>query len=63
MIKKFEFMIDPIQILRYSSKILEIVDSQDQFTRGDFQGLIEAVVMNIVREAEAAGRLSVKEGK
>lgn len=46
-------MIDPIRVLKYSGKILEIVDNRDEFTQGDLQGAIEAVVMNIIIEIEA----------
>jgi hypothetical protein len=46
-------MVDPIKIHKYSDKILEIIDNQDNFTRGDLQGAVEAVVMNIIIDIEA----------
>ena len=46
-------MIDPIKVHKYSDKILEIIDNKDELTRGDLQGAIEAVVMNIISEIEA----------
>ena len=46
-------MIDPLKVLKYSDKILEIADRRDEFTRGDFQGAIEAVVMNIIIDLRA----------
>lgn len=49
-------MIDPLKVLKYSDKILEIADRRDEFTRGDFQGAIEAVVMSIISEIEAEKR-------
>lgn len=33
----------------YSSKILEIFDSREEFTRGDLQGAIEAIVLALLR--------------
>ena len=45
-------MIDPLKTFKYSNKILEIVEHKDEFTTSDFQGAIEAVVMNIVRDIE-----------
>lgn len=41
-------MIDPLKVMKYSNKILEIVEHKDDFTTSDFQGAIEAVVMNII---------------
>jgi hypothetical protein len=45
-------MIDPLKIMKYSNKILEIVDNRAEFTRGDFQGAIEADVTNIIIDIE-----------
>lgn len=39
-----------LAILKYSDLILEIIDSQEELTRGDLQGCIEAVVMNIIND-------------
>jgi hypothetical protein len=36
-------------IMILSNEILEIVDNQGKFTRGDLQGVIEAKVMKILR--------------
>lgn len=35
---------DTIKLLQISDKILEIVDNQDEFTRSDLQGCIEAQI-------------------
>jgi hypothetical protein len=45
-------MIDPLRVQQYSDKILEIVEHEDDFSRSDFQGAIEAVVMNIIMDIE-----------
>jgi hypothetical protein len=45
-------MIDPIIVLKYSDKILDIVDNRDEFTRGDLQGAIEAIVLTIIRDSK-----------
>jgi hypothetical protein len=45
-------MIDPIIVLNYSDKILDIVDNRDEFTRGDLQGAIEAIVLTIIRDSK-----------
>jgi hypothetical protein len=37
-------------MLKYSSRILEVIDNREQYTRGDLQGSIEAIVLNILRE-------------
>ena len=52
-------MIDQIQVLNYSDKILEIIDNREDFTRGDLQGAVEAVIMNIITESKNS--LSVDE--
>jgi len=46
------FKADPRDVMKYSDDILEIVDNQEEFTRGDLQGAIEAVVMNILIEVQ-----------
>ena len=45
-------MIDPIIVLKYSDKILDIVDNRGEFTRGDLQGAIEAIVLTIIRDSK-----------
>ena len=45
-------MIDPLKVMKYSDKILEIVEHEDDFTTSDFQGAIEAVVMQIISDIE-----------
>ena len=35
---------------KYSEEILELIDCRDDFTRGDLQGAIEAIVLNILSE-------------
>ena len=43
-------VIEPLEELRYTDAILDIIDNRDEFTRGDLQGAVAAVVMNIIRE-------------
>ncbi len=50
-------MIDPIKVQKYSDKILEIIDNQEDFTRSDLQGVVEALVMNIIREIEEKAKV------
>ena len=35
---------------KYSEEILEVIDCRDDFARGDLQGAIEAIVLNILSE-------------
>lgn len=35
---------------KYSDEILEIVDNRDEFTRSDLQGIIDAIVLKILKE-------------
>jgi len=35
---------------KYSEEILEVIDCRDDFTRGDLQGAVEAIVLNILNE-------------
>jgi hypothetical protein len=37
-------------MLKHSDKILEVFDSREEMTRGDLQGAIEAIVLNILYE-------------
>lgn len=43
-------MTDPKIVMKYSNRILEIIDERDQYTRGDLQGVVEAVVIRIIEE-------------
>lgn len=45
-------MTDPIMVVRYASEIVELIDNQEDFTRGDLQGAAEAIVMQIIEEAK-----------
>jgi hypothetical protein len=47
-------MIDPMKIVKYSDKILEIIEHKDHFSNGDLQGAIEAVVVTIITETESS---------
>lgn len=42
---------EAMKIMKYSDKIMEIIDNQENFTRGDLQGAIEAQVMMIINES------------
>jgi len=46
------FKADPSDVMKYSDTILEIIDHQEEFTRGDLQGGIEAVVMTILIDTQ-----------
>lgn len=48
-----------IELLKISSKIIEILDDKDEMPNGDFQGCIEAQVMS----AYYLGQNSKKENK
>lgn len=47
---------EAIKIIKYSDKILEIIDNRDNFTRGDLQGVVAAVVMKIINETRNQNR-------
>lgn len=42
----------PITILRYSNEILELIDDTPDVSRGDLQGIVEALVMKIISESQ-----------
>ena len=42
------------EVLSWSDEILDVIDHADEYTRGDLQGVIEAIVMKIIRETKAA---------
>ncbi len=49
--KKLE-LLDPkiVKLInQYSDEILKIIDNQDEFTRSDLQGVIDALVIKILR--------------
>ena len=35
-------------LMMYSSQILEVIDNRDDFPRGDLQGVVEAIVLNLL---------------
>jgi len=37
-------------MLKHSDKILEVFDNLEEMSRGDLQGAIEAIVLNILSE-------------
>ena len=41
-------MINLTRVSKYSDKILNIIDNRDDFTRSDLQGVIEAIVIDII---------------
>ena len=43
-------MIDPIRVSKYSNRILDLIDNSDDYTRSDLQGIVDAVVINIIAE-------------
>jgi hypothetical protein len=42
-------------VMKYSDKILNIIDNnlQDELSRGDLQGMCEAIIMGAVQEERA----------
>lgn len=40
---------NPLEVMKQSDKILELIDNADGMTRGDLQGATEAIVMDIMR--------------
>jgi len=34
----------------YSDEILELIDNREEFTRSDLQGIVEALVMKILKD-------------
>ena len=43
-------------VVQYESRILELIDDQDKFTRSDLQGAVQAVVMNILNTGFSMGQ-------
>ncbi|MDI9934722.1 hypothetical protein QM806_04535 [Rhodococcus sp. IEGM 1351] len=41
------------QAMKLSSEILQLIDSADGMTRSDIQGAVDALAMNIAREAQS----------
>ena len=41
-------MLDPLIINQYSEKILEIIEQKDEMTRSDLQGVVDAIVIEIL---------------
>lgn len=37
-------------ISKFEDQILELIDNQEDYTRSDLQGVVQAIVMNIIRE-------------
>lgn len=46
-IKKVKF------VSQYSSKVLYLIDNQDALPRGDFQGTIEAVILQLIHDVQS----------
>jgi hypothetical protein len=41
----------------FENEILELIDSQDDYTRSDLQGRVSAIVMNILRKGKELGKV------
>lgn len=39
-------------VSKYEDQILELIDNQEDYTRSDLQGAVQAVVINIIRESK-----------
>lgn len=55
-------MINPLLTNEFENEILELIDNQDEFTRGDLQGVVTVLVNKIIekghqilKEQEATG--------
>jgi hypothetical protein len=48
--KEVKIMINPILTNEYENEILELIDSQDQYTRSDLQGIVTVLVNKIMEE-------------
>lgn len=46
---------ETIRVVQYESEILNLIDNQDKFTRGDLQGQVQAIVMKIIGETRSQG--------
>jgi len=40
-----------LEVLQYSSEVLDIIDNQDDFDRSDLQGAVEALVYKIMKKS------------
>ncbi len=43
-------MINPLLISKYEDEILDLIDNQDEYTRGDLQGIVTVLVNKIMEE-------------
>lgn len=43
-------MLSPIITDRYENEILELIDNQDKYTRGDLQGMVTVLVDKIMED-------------
>lgn len=41
---------------QFEDEILELIDNQDDFTRSDLQGVVSALVFNILRAGKKLGK-------
>jgi len=41
-----------LQEMKYSDMILELIDNQDNLTRSDLQGCVQAIVMMIIADVK-----------
>jgi len=47
-----------ILIMEYSSKILELIDNPPEVSRGDLQGIAEAIIMRTILDVEKTKELT-----
>jgi hypothetical protein len=40
-------------VSHYSSKILFLIDNQDDLTRGDLQGTLDAVILQLIHDVQS----------
>ena len=43
-------MLSPVITDKYENEILELIDKQDKFTRGDLQGMVTVLVNKIMED-------------
>jgi len=49
-------MIKSTIIDRYSEQILELINSHEELTRSDLQGIVDAILINVVTDVENKAR-------
>lgn len=52
--KQLELIRKELELIRkYENEILELIDNLNEYTRGDLQGRLTAIFMNIINEVKS----------